>query len=258
MKDDFIPDWIFGYGSLINVASRTLTDPLIGPARPVMVQGLQRGWWVHGGQTPDTTYLGAEPAADVACGGVIFAKDGGIVELNRREHKYRFERLDPMRSTALDGGAIDPRVSYGYYRNKQRELPDAKAPLTLSYVDIVMSGCWQLQQIFPLALKSNFYGAFRGFDAELVDRLGQRPPLSAPTDVRRADDAGDRQMPEGVGARVRVHHDRMMRRQRLRTVAGTDWLTCVVSDYYARGRTRTHAFAGRMQLIAGRRRGIWQ
>jgi hypothetical protein len=184
MTDDWVPDWIFGYGSLIDVASRTLTDPLIGPARPAIVEGLRRG--LVGARRTDAGY-------DVCRGGAGRARHLRRRDLregrrNRRanhgEHKYVFAKLDPAAITALDGGSIDLDVTYGYYRQRDpHEPPDEQAPITLSSVDIVMSGCLLVEQIFPLAAKARFMAHFVKSTSDwsthwVNDRAYPRRPMS--------------------------------------------------------------------------------
>src|SRR4051812_45055188 len=54
------PQYIVGYGSLMQDESRQRTSPHSGPAHPIEIEGYRRGWFARG-QTVgfSTTYLGA-------------------------------------------------------------------------------------------------------------------------------------------------------------------------------------------------------
>src|SRR5215813_165061 len=55
------PQYIIGYGSLMQDESRARTSPAAGPAHPVEVEGYRRGWFTRGKTTgPGATYLGLE------------------------------------------------------------------------------------------------------------------------------------------------------------------------------------------------------
>ena len=67
------PQYIFGYGSLIERHSRMATWPSAGFASPVIVKGVARGWF---DQTDvpswSPTYLGGIADEGAECNGVIF------------------------------------------------------------------------------------------------------------------------------------------------------------------------------------------
>src|ERR1700722_13480060 len=65
--------YIFGYGSLIQIESRTRTVPSAFAASPAIVKGITRGWYYQSpsaGLSP--TYLGAVDTADATTNGVIY------------------------------------------------------------------------------------------------------------------------------------------------------------------------------------------
>src|SRR5215470_17866018 len=55
------PQYIIGYGSLMQDDSRARTSPKAGPAHPVEVEGYRRGWFARGKAAgPGATYLGLQ------------------------------------------------------------------------------------------------------------------------------------------------------------------------------------------------------
>jgi hypothetical protein len=80
------PQYIFGYGSLIERQSRMATWPSAEFASPVVVKGVARGWF---DQTDvpswSPTYLGAIADEGAECNGVIFR--------DRRLHTWRVSKL---------------------------------------------------------------------------------------------------------------------------------------------------------------------
>ena len=84
------PQYIVGYGSLMQDESRKRTSPQAGPAHPVEVRGFRRGWIARadtGGF--GTTFLGVRPDRESSFNAVIYQVDE--VELratDQREVSY--------------------------------------------------------------------------------------------------------------------------------------------------------------------------
>ena len=65
--------YIFGYGSLVQIESRTRTVPSAFAAAPVIVKGITRGWYAQtGGVSLNPTYLGAVHQENATTNGVRF------------------------------------------------------------------------------------------------------------------------------------------------------------------------------------------
>ena len=65
--------YIFGYGSLIQIASRTRTVPSAFAAAPAIVKGITRGWYYQADSPSlNPTYLGAVDDAKATTNGVIY------------------------------------------------------------------------------------------------------------------------------------------------------------------------------------------
>lgn len=136
--------YVFGFGSLINRASRFVTLRRHSEAVPVVVKGLRRAW---SARVPvyRMTALGVAIDPRGHCNGVVFPTDArGLALLDKREiawtrGQYRRVLLHPRRF------GIRPRLPAGArvwcYVPKRHEVPDEQCPIAQTYVDIVMYGC---------------------------------------------------------------------------------------------------------------------
>jgi cation transport regulator ChaC len=72
--------YVFGYGSLIERASRTRTNPDAVGAWPARVTGYRRGWFHQFTKSENVgsscTYLGAVEAAGATINGVLYLRGG--------------------------------------------------------------------------------------------------------------------------------------------------------------------------------------
>ena len=67
-------NYIFGYGSLIEQASRTRTTAAAIYVLPAKVKGFARGWWARTGVVGfSTTFAGAIPKELAFMNGVVYA-----------------------------------------------------------------------------------------------------------------------------------------------------------------------------------------
>ena len=92
-------NYVFGYGSLLERASRTRTNPEAVGAWPARVTGYQRGWFHQFADNVGSTctYLGAEKAKGKTINGVIYPVSD-IEKTKQREAGYTAIQLGPMRS----------------------------------------------------------------------------------------------------------------------------------------------------------------
>src|SRR5215831_12671897 len=74
------PQYIVGYGSLMQEDSRMRTSPKAGPAHPVEVEGYRRGWFTRGTAGGGTTYLGIQSQAKGHFNAVIYQVNPAEVE----------------------------------------------------------------------------------------------------------------------------------------------------------------------------------
>ena len=141
------PQYIVGYGSLMQSASKRSTEPDSGINLPVRVTGFQRGWNTHG--VYPTTYLGVQPSKSARMVAAVYRsllKDGKL-GADAREIDYCRVAVAPGSIEMLDNSTLPSPSQIWIYVNKPETLasPDADNPLVQSYVDIFITGCLELQ-----------------------------------------------------------------------------------------------------------------
>lgn len=149
--DPATPQYIIGYGSLMETASKQRTAPNTGANLPVMVTGYQRSWNTRGSLVGfSTTYLGVQPKADAMMVAAIYrdfsAQD--ITDTDTREAYYCRDAVDPGAIRMLNGSAAPETGQIWIYVNLPDAVfpPDAAFPIVQSYVDIFITGCLQLRE----------------------------------------------------------------------------------------------------------------
>jgi hypothetical protein len=159
------PQYIFGYGSLVQRESRTSTVASAVYASPVVVTGIRRGWFDQFGaaesSTWSPTYLGAVADASATCNGVMFPVTPQEFEAyNARETGYQPTRIEPSSITMLDGSSSAPDADIWYYASVNQLTPTDEHPIVQSYVDVCLSGCLDLEAAYPLAKEAGFAEQF--------------------------------------------------------------------------------------------------
>lgn len=156
------PQFIFGYGSLVESQSRARTSPSALYAAPVNVAGIQRGWFARGGGVSlTTTYLGAVLDANSDCNGVIFQVSKPQLDaFDQREAGYDRERIDQGNVTMLDGSKSAPAGDIWFYANREKRYVTPECPIVQSYVDICLNGCLEVEATYPLAKAAGFAETF--------------------------------------------------------------------------------------------------
>jgi cation transport regulator ChaC len=152
-----VADYVFGYGSLLERASRTRTNPDAVYAWPARVTGYQRGFFHrfanHVGFS--CTFLGAVTADGKTINGAIY-KVADIEYTKEREIGYTAIALRPDQITMLDGGgawsgAEDMKV-YLFVSNPESisptKEPTATLPMVQSYVDMCINGCQEMDALY--------------------------------------------------------------------------------------------------------------
>ena len=139
--------YIVGYGSLMQSASKRMTEPKAGINLPVLVTGFQRAW-NHRGTYP-TTYLGVEPAKSAQMAAALYRSflEDGKLESDAREFSYCRAAVEPASVRMLDGSTVPSPAEIWIYIDEPESLapPDEHYPITQSYVDIFITGCMELQ-----------------------------------------------------------------------------------------------------------------
>ena len=156
------PQYIFGYGSLVQRESRMGTWASAEFASPVIVKGVARGWFDQtGGVSWNPTYLGGVLDKNAICNGVIFpVTSEEFATYNGREVGYQSTKIDPSQITMLDGSHTAPEADIWSYGNTEKKLPSSEHPIVQSYVDVCLDGCLEIEAMYPLARQGNFAEQF--------------------------------------------------------------------------------------------------
>ena len=148
--DQKAPQYIVGYGSLMEQASKQRTAPNTGENLPVQVTGYQRKWNSRGSLIGfSTTYLGIEPASGVRMVAALYRvfAAADIAATDTREAEYCREKVAPADIRMLDGSAAPEQGQIWIYVNKKDATlpPSERFPIVQSYVDIFLGGCIELE-----------------------------------------------------------------------------------------------------------------
>lgn len=137
-------DYIFGYGSLMNSASRQLTGQT-SEATPAIAHGLCRYW----GKV-DESYLLAPlvvTKGDGIVNGVLLQLDSEqLSEFDHRERGYQRIKLD---HNALESTLnLSTNDNVWIYITDQAIPPCIVSPIMQTYVDTVLAGCLEVSDRF--------------------------------------------------------------------------------------------------------------
>jgi hypothetical protein len=150
------PQYIVGYGSLMQEDSRKRTSPHAGPAHPVDLKGYRRGWFSR----PDivgfsTTFLGAVRETPSHLNAIAYEVDAEELRAtDKREASYCRAGVARQELSVLERGFDLPAAAQVWiYVSEARRIaaPTADYPIVQSYVDIFLSGCLEQEQRFGIA-----------------------------------------------------------------------------------------------------------
>ncbi len=148
-------DYVFGYGSLINTASRLRTVPDAHEIIPVNVSRMARGWWLNSTRRKrPITYLSVVKTDNLSdvCNGVLFeVNDETLAALDKREQGYDRVKFTAEDVTCLRTGDALPEAvtlwTYVVQPEVCKQVPSQAYPLLYSYVDICLLGCLQMEHL---------------------------------------------------------------------------------------------------------------
>lgn len=151
--------YIIGYGSLIETASKNATDPHTGENKPVWIEHYQRGWFSKGlADGFSTTYLGVIKNKHARFNGSIFNLPASSFKHYDAREKYYCRVLVAPHDIHLLTGKKLPPGQFWIYELKPELLapPSVRYPIVESYVDIFLAGCLEIEKKYHL---SNFAAA---------------------------------------------------------------------------------------------------
>lgn len=140
-------NYIFCYGSLISKDSRNRTG-ITGKSYVVRVKDIKRIWNVNIKSAP-ATYVGIVKEKDSICNGII-------VEIDEKEMSKFDEREGPdYKRTKIDLSQVEflgndkfDKGSVWVYSVKKPGIACDKYPILQSYLDVIISGCFDVSNDF--------------------------------------------------------------------------------------------------------------
>jgi hypothetical protein len=146
------PQFIVGYGSLMETASKQRSSPTAGLSHPVRIKGYQRAWNARGDEIGfSTTYLGVvrDPEREIVAAIYLDPNASDIEGTDRREVHYCRDKVDHADIDFLDGWALPENAEVWIYALKPEDAKPVteRWPIVQSYVDIFITGCQQLRAL---------------------------------------------------------------------------------------------------------------
>lgn len=133
--------YLFGYGSLIDAASRDKTGET-GRAHPVRVANLQRAWHVVARRS-GYTVVGVTPSSGASCNGVLIEiEPHALPSFDARERLYHRVIIPQQAVTPLsENTGIRQAATIWTYITSCPAAPAGSYPLIQSYIDVILTGC---------------------------------------------------------------------------------------------------------------------
>jgi hypothetical protein len=149
-----LPQYVIGYGSLIQSASKNHTYPNTSNNIPILLTGFKRGWFAQSTSlSASTTFLGVIKDTGSKMNGVVFKAPSiqTIEKYDKREFFYCRELVAPANIHVLNNSSL-PQGQYWIYIPQKNAInkPNARYPIVQSYVDIFLSGCFEIQEKYHL------------------------------------------------------------------------------------------------------------
>jgi len=187
--------YVIGYGSLMQDASRRRTSPQAAPALPVAVAGFRRGWYLQStGAGPGTTFLAAVPDPRGSLNAVLYEVQGPeLASTDRRERSYCRARVRPPSVRLLvpeSSSPPDGEVWIYALDSRRAALPNDAFPIVQSYVDLFIGGCLEQEERFALAgFAAQCVRSTAGWSGHWVnDRIYPRRPFIFEPRAREIDE----------------------------------------------------------------------
>ena len=196
-----LPQYLVGYGSLMEEASRLHTAPSAKVAWPVRVQGFRRAWIAQGSPVGfSTTFLGiaAEPKATMNAVIFALASDAELANMDAREGGYCRVAVSSARVTMLGPDAPPPGEAWIYVNQSGRTAaPSPRFPIVQSYVDLFLNGCLQIERKHQIAgFAEECISNTHGWSKHWVnDRLYPRRPFIHESNAGAIDAMLQRKLP---------------------------------------------------------------
>lgn len=149
-----LPQYIIGYGSLIDEISKKRTDDSAQESVPALIYGYERTWAGHGNLPGvNATFLTIFKNESSSFNGVVY-------RLNDPENVYKYDKREwiycrtKLKSSSLKLLSRElPVLKEVWIYNvvsKVDQYPTKEYPIVQSYVDVFMRGCIQIEEKFKI------------------------------------------------------------------------------------------------------------
>lgn len=141
-----VDNFLFGYGSLICAESRAKTGQS-GISIPVRVKGIERQWNLVVDDLEGTA-VGAIDNNESQCNGVLVeVSESELPKFDEREIGYTRRPIPREDIVCLMTDRL-PNGNYWVYVADEPGKPDATHPLIQSYIDVILTGCLDINEDF--------------------------------------------------------------------------------------------------------------
>ncbi|HAU0125574.1 TPA: gamma-glutamylcyclotransferase [Legionella pneumophila] len=149
-----LPQYIAGYGSLIDEQSKKTTDPKAYENIPVLIKGFKRSWGAHGNLPGfNATFLSLNENERGTFNGIIYrvSDPKEINSYDKRETVYCRKKLSTEQIKIYTNNIPEKIQVWIYYpKSIQDDQPSPEFPITQSYVDIFIRGCIKVEEKFNI------------------------------------------------------------------------------------------------------------
>jgi hypothetical protein len=204
------PQYIIGYGSLMQDDSRLRTSPKAGPAHPVEVEGYRRGWFSRvKASALGSTFLGVQSEPKSHLNGVVYQVAPAEVDAtDKRESLYCRVSVAMSDVRPLERGWAPERdAQLWIYQSLPGTIAaaDSRNPIVQSYVDIFLSGCLEQELRAGLAdFSRECLATTSGWSEHWVnDRVYPRRPFVYQPRASQIDTLLSQQLPQYF-TRIRI------------------------------------------------------
>ena len=196
------PQYIVGYGSLMEETSRLRTAPNAGAALPIRVEGYRRAWIARAAYVGvGATFLGVLSDSKSRINAVLFSMfdESEIVNMDSREQGYCRAKIAANRIFMLNNSVV-PEGEFWIYVNRGTNIarPSKALPIVQSYVDVFLSGCLQIERDHSIdGFARECVRSTHGWSKHWVnDRIYPRRPMAQQPNAKVIDKLLDTELPE--------------------------------------------------------------
>lgn len=149
-----LPQYVVGYGSLIDEQSKNRTDSTARKNFPALIDGYKRSWSVHGNLPGlNATFLSIVKDKHASFNGVIYklSNPENIQQYDKRETTYCRKELNNDELKVYATELPDQKQIWIYSSvQKTSEYPTHDFPIVQSYVDTFIRGCIQIEEKYKI------------------------------------------------------------------------------------------------------------